>query len=146
MRIDVITIFPDYLAPLDLSLIGKARTRGLVDLRVHDLRAWTHDNHNSVDDAPFGGGAGMVMKPQPWAEALAAVLDDGRAGRLVETGSPDQLAAGLVELLADPEARADLVAAGRIRADKYDWSRVADQILRVYETVTVDAGPVVVSD
>lgn len=79
MRIDVITIFPDYLAPLDLSLIGKARTRGLVDLRVHDLRAWTHDNHNSVDDAPFGGGAGMVMKPQPWAEALAAVLDDGRA-------------------------------------------------------------------
>lgn len=78
--------------------------------------------------------------------AFRRVLDDGRAGRLVETGSPDQLAAGLVELLADPEARADLVAAGRIRADKYDWSRVADQILRVYDTVTVGAGPVVVSD
>ncbi|MBR7194855.1 glycosyltransferase family 4 protein [Gordonia sp. SCSIO 19800] len=78
--------------------------------------------------------------------AFRRVLDDGRAGRLVETGSPDQLAAGLVELLADPEARGDLVAAGRIRADKYDWSRVADQILRVYDTVTVGAGPVVVSD
>ncbi|MFE0747309.1 glycosyltransferase family 4 protein [Gordonia sp. NPDC058843] len=78
--------------------------------------------------------------------AFRRVLDDGRAGRLVETGSPDQLAAGLVDLLTDPQARADLVAAGRVRADRYDWSRVADQILRVYDTVTVGAGPVVVSD
>lgn len=74
MRLDVVTIFPDYLAPLDLSLIGKARREGLLDLHVHDLRDFTHDRHRTVDDTPFGGGAGMVMKPQPWAEALDHVL------------------------------------------------------------------------
>ncbi|NKY61207.1 glycosyltransferase family 4 protein [Gordonia rubripertincta] len=78
--------------------------------------------------------------------AFRRVLDDGRAGKLVDTGSPDQLAAGIISLLSDDEAREQLVARGRIRADKYDWSRVADQILRVYDTVTVGAGPVVVSD
>ena len=78
--------------------------------------------------------------------AFRRVLDDGRAGRLVATGSPEELAAGIVGLLGDPGARAELVAAGRVRADRYDWSRVADQILRVYDTVTVGAGPVVVSD
>jgi tRNA (guanine37-N1)-methyltransferase len=70
MRIDVITIFPDYLAPLGLSLAGKARDKGLLDLHVHDLRSWTHDRHRTVDDTPYGGGAGMVMKPEPWGEAL----------------------------------------------------------------------------
>ena len=70
MRLDVVTIFPDYLAPLDLSLIGKARRQGLLDLHVHDLREFTHDRHRSVDDTPYGGGAGMVMRPEPWAEAL----------------------------------------------------------------------------
>ncbi|KYH43347.1 tRNA (guanosine(37)-N1)-methyltransferase TrmD [Branchiibius sp. NY16-3462-2] len=70
MQLDVISIFPDYLAPLDLSLIGKARQDGLIDLRVHDLRDFTHDRHRTVDDTPYGGGAGMVMKPQPWSEAL----------------------------------------------------------------------------
>ena len=73
MRIDVVTIFPDYLAPLDLSLIGKARRDGLLDLHVHDLREFTHDRHRTVDDTPFGGGAGMVMKPQPWTDALDAL-------------------------------------------------------------------------
>lgn len=70
MRVDVVSIFPDYLAPLDLSLIGKARRDGIIDLRVHDLRAFTHDRHRTVDDTPYGGGAGMVMKPAPWGEAL----------------------------------------------------------------------------
>lgn len=74
MRLDVVTIFPEYLAPLDLSLIGKARRDGLVDLHVHNLRDFAHDRHRTVDDTPFGGGAGMVMKPQPWAEALDHVL------------------------------------------------------------------------
>lgn len=78
MRIDVVTVFPEYLAPLDLSLIGKARRSGLLDLQVHDLRDYTHDRHRTVDDAPLGGGAGMVMKPEPWAEALAAVRAQGR--------------------------------------------------------------------
>jgi tRNA (guanine37-N1)-methyltransferase len=70
MRIDIVTIFPDYLAPLGLSLIGKAREAGLIDLSVHDLRYFTHDRHRTVDDTPAGGGAGMVMRPEPWGEAL----------------------------------------------------------------------------
>ncbi len=74
MRIDVVSIFPDYLAPLGLSLPGKARDRGLLELHVHDLRAWAHDRHRTVDDTPYGGGAGMVMKPEPWGEALDELL------------------------------------------------------------------------
>ena len=73
VRIDIVSIFPEYLAPLDLSLIGKARREGLLDVEVHDLRAFAHDRHRTVDDAPAGGGAGMVMTPQPWGEALAHV-------------------------------------------------------------------------
>ncbi|MGD7707613.1 tRNA (guanosine(37)-N1)-methyltransferase TrmD [Microlunatus sp. Y2014] len=74
MLIDVVTIFPDYLAPLQLSLVGKAVASGLVGLNVHDLRDWTHDRHRTVDDTPYGGGAGMVMKPEPWGEALDSLL------------------------------------------------------------------------
>ena len=74
MYFDIVSIFPDYFAPLDLSLVGKARRAGLVDWEVHDLRTWTHDRHRTVDDTPYGGGAGMVMKPEPWGEALDAVL------------------------------------------------------------------------
>ncbi|RDH74540.1 tRNA (guanosine(37)-N1)-methyltransferase TrmD [Mycolicibacterium moriokaense] len=70
MRIDVLTIFPDYLDPLRQSLPGKAIGAGIVDLRVHDLRRWTHDVHRSVDDSPYGGGPGMVMKAPVWGEAL----------------------------------------------------------------------------
>jgi len=76
MRIDVVTVFPDYLAPLDLSLIGKAKTAGLIDLRVHDLRDWTSDRHRTVDDTPFGGGAGMVMRPDVWGEAIADIVTE----------------------------------------------------------------------
>lgn len=80
MRIDILTIFPDYLSPLELSLVGKARQSGLLDLHVHDLREWTTDRHRTVDDTPFGGGAGMVMRPDVWGTALDAVLaDDGPA-------------------------------------------------------------------
>jgi tRNA (guanine37-N1)-methyltransferase len=76
VRIDIITIFPEYFGPLGVSLIGKAADRGDITFRVHDLRDWAHDLHRTVDDAPFGGGPGMVMKPEPWGEALAAVLGD----------------------------------------------------------------------
>jgi tRNA (guanine37-N1)-methyltransferase len=74
VRIDIITIFPEYFAPLSVSLIGKAAARGDIEFGVHDLRDWTHDPHRTVDDTPFGGGPGMVMKPEPWGEALDAVL------------------------------------------------------------------------
>jgi tRNA (guanine37-N1)-methyltransferase len=74
VRIDIITIFPEYFGPLGVSLIGKAADRGDITFGVHDLRDWAHDLHRTVDDAPFGGGPGMVMKPEPWGEALAAVL------------------------------------------------------------------------
>ncbi len=79
MRVDVVSIFPDYLAPLELSLPGKARAAGLLDLRVHDLRDWTHDRHRTVDDTPYGGGAGMVMRPEPWGEALDGLLAEAAA-------------------------------------------------------------------
>jgi tRNA (guanine37-N1)-methyltransferase len=78
MRVDVVTIFPSYLAPLELSLIGKAREQGLLDVAVHDLRDFTHDRHRTVDDTPYGGGAGMVMRPEPWGEALDEVERAGR--------------------------------------------------------------------
>jgi tRNA (guanine37-N1)-methyltransferase len=73
MRVDIISIFPEYFAPLDLSLIGKARGAGLLDLAVHDLRTWTSDVHRTVDDSPYGGGPGMVMRPEPWSAALSSV-------------------------------------------------------------------------
>lgn len=74
MNIDVITIFPEMFAsPLDASIVGSARERGLLEVRLHDLRDWTHDAHRSTDDAPYGGGPGMVMKPEPIFEAVEAV-------------------------------------------------------------------------
>ncbi|MCW2717022.1 MAG: tRNA (guanine37-N1)-methyltransferase [Pseudonocardiales bacterium] len=83
MRIDVVTIFPEYLAPLREALLGRAIAAELVDVAVHDLRTWTHDVHQAVDDAPYGGGPGMVMRPQVWGEALDAVLEQGGPARLV---------------------------------------------------------------
>jgi tRNA (guanine37-N1)-methyltransferase len=76
MRVDVITIFPEYLAPLELSLIGRARAQGLLTVQGHDLREWTSDVHRTVDDTPYGGGPGMVMRPEPWGRALDAVLPE----------------------------------------------------------------------
>ncbi|MDZ3745602.1 tRNA (guanosine(37)-N1)-methyltransferase TrmD [Pseudoglutamicibacter cumminsii] len=87
MRIDIITIFPEFFEALDISLIGKAKQRGLIDVHIHDLRAYTYDRHRTVDDTPYGGGAGMVMKPEPWGEALTHVLND--AG--VEADNPPLL-------------------------------------------------------
>ncbi len=70
MKIDAVTVFPDYLIPLRLSLIGKAIEDGLIELTIHDLRDFAHDKHKTVDDSPYGGGPGMVMKPEPWGEVL----------------------------------------------------------------------------
>jgi tRNA (guanine37-N1)-methyltransferase len=103
MRIDIISIFPDYFAPLELSLVGKARESGLLDVRVHDLRVWTRDRHRTVDDTPYGGGAGMVMRPEPWGEALDTLLGEAAdppvlivptpAGRAFTQASAEQLGA-----------------------------------------------------
>ncbi|MBA3266304.1 MAG: tRNA (guanosine(37)-N1)-methyltransferase TrmD [Nocardioidaceae bacterium] len=79
MRIDIISIFPDYLAPLELSLLGRARDDGLLDVHTHDLRRWTHDRHSTVDDTPYGGGAGMVMKAEPWGAAIDAIISEAGA-------------------------------------------------------------------
>lgn len=74
VRIDIVTIFPEFFGVLDVSLLGKARQAGIIDVAVHDLRDFTHDRHRTVDDTPYGGGAGMVMRPEPWGEALDSVV------------------------------------------------------------------------
>lgn len=90
MRFDIVTIFPEFFGVLDVSLLGRARRERLLELGVHDLRQWTHDRHRTVDDTPYGGGAGMVMKPEPWGEAFDALLGDesGRSDALVVFPTP----------------------------------------------------------
>jgi tRNA (guanine37-N1)-methyltransferase len=81
MRCDIVTIFPEFFdSPLRAGLLGRAVERGLLDVRRYDLRRWTHDRHRTVDDTPFGGGAGMVMRPEPWFEALDDLLGEGPVG------------------------------------------------------------------
>ncbi len=104
MRIDVITIFPRYFEPLREGLLGKAIDRGLIELTVHDLRNWTHDVHRAVDDAPYGGGPGMVMRPQVWGDALDVVCAGEHPPRLVvptPAGRPFTQAIA-AELVAEP--------------------------------------------
>ncbi len=134
MRIDVVTIFPEFLQPLELSLLGRARDAGLVDLRVHDLRGYATDRHRTVDDSPYGGGAGMVMSPQPWGEALDDLLDDPPptarpAGPrlLVLTPSGRRLDQALVGELADEPWL--VLACGRYEG--IDARFVADAATRV---------------
>ena len=86
MRIDIVTIFPEYFGPLSVSLIGKAAARGDIEFNVHDLRQWAHDLHRTVDDTPFGGGPGMVMKAEVWGEALDEIAPPGPADGAV--GAP----------------------------------------------------------
>jgi tRNA (guanine37-N1)-methyltransferase len=83
MKIDVVSIFIEYFQPLRLSLVGKAIEKGIVDLQVHDLRDWTTDRHRTVDDTPYGGGAGMVMRPEPWGLALDALTAEQTDPRLI---------------------------------------------------------------
>jgi tRNA (guanine37-N1)-methyltransferase len=134
MRLDVVSIFPEYLAALDLSLVGKAAKSGLLDIRVHDLRDWTHDRHRTVDDSPYGGGAGMVMKPEPWGEALEAIAPAGGPAQprlIVPTPAGRPFTQELAyELAAEPwlafacgryegiDARVAAYAAERMRVDE----------------------------
>ncbi|WP_130176405.1 tRNA (guanosine(37)-N1)-methyltransferase TrmD [Cryobacterium sp. SO1] len=98
MRIDIISIFPEFFGVLDISLLGRARQSGLIDLNVHNLRDFTHDRHNTVDDTPYGGGAGMVMKPEPWGEALDSILP---AAPETDAAAPDA-AGGPVLIFPSP--------------------------------------------
>lgn len=83
MRIDLISIFPSFFDCLNLSLIGKAREKNILDIRVHDLRDFTHDKHKTVDDSPYGGGPGMVMSPVPWGEAIDSILENTTQATLI---------------------------------------------------------------
>lgn len=91
MRIDAISIFPDFFKALDLSLLGKARDKALIRFEAHDLRNWTYDKHRTVDDTPYGGGAGMLMKPEPWGEALDAVLPTDGSATVIFTSPAGEL-------------------------------------------------------
>ena len=141
VRLDLISIFPAYFDALDLSLAGKARDAGLLDVRVHDLRAWTHDRHRTVDDTPYGGGAGMVMKPEPWGEALDAV-DVGPSGATLVVPTP----AGrpFTQALArDLAAREHLVfACGRYEGID---QRVAEHAAGRFEVLELSVGDYVLN-
>jgi tRNA (guanine37-N1)-methyltransferase len=101
VRVDVVSIFPEYLAgPLQVSLLGKAVERGLLDVRLHDLRRWTSDRHRTVDDTPYGGGAGMVMRPEPWGLALEEIVPAGGARFVLPTPSGRPFTQALAEELA----------------------------------------------
>ncbi|QGN32082.1 tRNA (guanosine(37)-N1)-methyltransferase TrmD [Microlunatus sp. Gsoil 973] len=140
MKIDVISIFPEYLDPLHLSLVGKAIENGIVDLGVHDLRNWTHDRHRTVDDTPYGGGAGMVMKPEPWGEALDEIAPGDHQGRLLimspsgrrfTQGFADELAAEehLVLACGRYEGIDARVAADATRRMRVDEVSIGDYVL-----------------
>ena len=130
MRIDVVSIFPGYFEPLQLSLVGKAGDSGLVPIRVHDLRQWAHDRHRTVDDTPYGGGPGMVMRPEPWGEALDELATPRSrlvlltpSGRTFTQAMAEELAAEDHLIIAcgryeGIDARVALDAAGRMRVDE----------------------------
>ncbi len=139
MRIDVVSIFPGYLAPLELSLPGKAREAGLVDLHVHDLRDWTHDRHRTTDDTPYGGGAGMVMKPEPWGEALDELLADG-ATLIVPTPAGRRFDQGVARELAGRERL--VIACGRYEGID---QRVVDHYSSAYDVRELSIGDYVLN-
>jgi tRNA (guanine37-N1)-methyltransferase len=134
LTIDVVTIFPDYLAPLRQSLLGKAIDRGQVAVRVHDLRHWTDDAHRTVDDAPYGGGPGMVMLAEPWGRALDELAPAGATAQprlVVPTPSGRRFTQDVAaELAAEPwllfacgryegiDARVTDYAGSRMRVDE----------------------------
>jgi tRNA (guanine37-N1)-methyltransferase len=133
VRIDIITIFPDYLDPLRLGLIGRARESGVLDVHVHDLRACANDRHRTVDDTPYGGGAGMVMRPEPWGAALDQLLAAAPSPPRLIVPSPagtrfDQALAA--ELAAEPTLA---FACGRYEGIDARVVEAASQHMRVDE-------------
>ncbi len=136
MKIDVISIFPEYLAPLQLSLLGKAQSSGLVEIAVHDLRAQTSDNHNTVDDTPYGGGAGMVMLPEVWGKALDPLMVE-ETDLIVLTPAGKRFNQKMAQEFAD---RSHLIfACGRYEGiddrvrQYYSQAQFSDKNIRVHE-------------
>jgi tRNA (guanine37-N1)-methyltransferase len=125
VRIDIVTIFPEFFSVLDVSLLGKARQQNILDLHVHDLRSWTTDRHRTVDDTPYGGGAGMVMKPEPWAQALDALLrPDGSSTLVVPTPAGTPFTQSIARSLASTSDHL-VFACGRyegIDARVFEWA------------------------
>ncbi len=144
MKVDVVTIFPTWFDSLDVSLTGRARASGLLDLAVHDLRDWTHDRHRTVDDTPYGGGAGMVMKPEPWGAALDALVptgsDAGRPTLLVPTPSGVRFTQALARDLAGHDHL--VVACGRYEGID---QRVLDEAATSYDVREVSLGDYVLN-
>ncbi|MBO0844553.1 MAG: tRNA (guanosine(37)-N1)-methyltransferase TrmD [Nocardioides sp.] len=140
MRIDVVTIFPEWFDSLDLSLTGKARASGLLDIAVHDLRDWTRDRHRTVDDTPYGGGAGMVMKPEPWGEALDAVRGADHPTLVVPTPSGTPFTQALARDLASREHL--VFACGRYEGID---QRVFDEAATTYEVREISLGDFVLN-
>ena len=153
MRIDVVTIFPAYFDVLDLSLLGKARRDGALDLAVHDLRDFTHDRHRTVDDTPYGGGPGMLMQPEPWGAALDQVrmahdednpLSDDLVPAdpvlVIPTPAGDQLTHGLVQSWAGEPWL--VVACGRYEGID---ARVMEDAARHYRVREVSLGDYVLN-
>lgn len=127
MRIDVVSIFPEYLEALNISLLGKAQDSGLLEINVHDLREHTFDRHKTVDDTPYGGGAGMVMKPEPWALALEEILEESPVEKpvlIVPTPSGEVFSQPAAYALA--ESKHLIFACGRyegIDERMFHWAR-----------------------
>lgn len=144
LRLDIVTIFPEYLAPLELSLVGKAQREGLVQVEVHDLRQWTTDRHHSVDDVPYGGGAGMVMTPQPWARALSALCESQPAQQLPLLIIPTPSGQVFTQQLAHEWAAHDhlVIACGRYEGID---ARVAHWASQHYRVVEVSIGDFVLA-
>ena len=141
MRIDIVSIFPDYLAPLGLSLVGKAREQGLLDIRVHDLREHTHDRHRTVDDEPYGGGPGMVMRPEPWGEALDTILPEHEQPLLV-IPTPSGVPFSQAMALAWAERPGMVIACGRYEGID---ARVSEEYADRADVVPVSLGDYVLA-
>ena len=140
MRLDYLTIFPAYLEPLTLSLPGKAVANGLLELHIHDLRQWTHDRHHKTDDTPYGGGAGMVMKPEPFGEAFEALGVDERTTVVFTTPSGEPM----TQALADELATRDRLVFACGRYEGID-QRVLDHAHEIAEVREISLGDYVLN-